>query len=338
VSPTGIAALKNAPANLKDPGKNPAATATVLNTAAKNAGVSNSFNNSDISAVLKAKADKNATPTQQAAFDKLLQNKPLTDVDRAALNDYAGKQPPGSPFQVANAKSNINDSNNDKNGGFVNPLAGGNGGFIVPFGVLGLGGFQPDGGQNSGFILGGGDSVPPCVPCVFFPTDPPSTPFGPDDVPDGRGSVCTLLPCEYPGLVDVGGDQNSDAVQLAATGLAQAAEVLQQTRYLRVANDTDKPVTIFVQYQALNDQGAWVWSGQDDEALQFQVAPGDVIDLDDNGWRINAVSAHIWVKSDNGDEWNTFHNDMLWLVPETDENGNHVYQDQGIQIFDYAVR
>jgi hypothetical protein len=162
--------------------------------------------------------------------------------------------------------------------------------------------------------------------------------------PSGRtafrtdGEECALLPCEYPGLVDIGGDQNADAVELAASGLAQAADVLQQTRYLRVANDTDKPVTIFVQYQALNDQGDWVWSGEADDALQFQLQPGAVTDLDDNGWRINTASAHIWVKSDNGDEWNTFKDQELWLVPEQDENGNHVYQDQGIQIFDYAVR
>ena len=334
---SGVDALKAAQANVTDPKQAAAIHNELRKSPASGAAL---IDGQGIAALQKFAVKPTTSQEQAQVINKFLQGKTLNSQERDVFNGIGGQAPPGSPLAVAVAQGNLEIAANQMTTGFNPPFIGGLppgiGATIINAGTL-FGGFIPGGGQGEDFILGGGNSFPAGTSVVWIPSDS-SAGFGPDGIPDGPGIECAVLPCEYPGFADIGGDQNADALELAASGLAQAADVLQQTRYLRVANDTDKPVTIFVQYQALNDQGDWVWSGDGDDALQFRLEPGEVTDLDDNGWRINAASAHIWVKSENGDEWNTFKNQELWLVPEQDENGNHMYQDQGIQIFDYAVR
>jgi hypothetical protein len=113
----------------------------------------------------------------------------------------------------------------------------------------------------------------------------------------------------------------------------------QKTRYIRVANYSAEPVKLYLQYEALGQDGGQQWvpgqaGGSDAEA--FDIAPGEVTDLYDDGWRINAVRARLWATSSSRNLVQ-FKDKDLWLVPEKDDQGLPGYAARDPQTFFYAV-
>ena len=170
----------------------------------------------------------------------------------------------------------------------------------------------------------------------WIPADS-SSGLGTDDVPDGPGTDLAILP----GVGSGTGDEDGDGAGTDLGGLTDAAAIQQSTRYLRATNDTDKPVTLYVQYHTLTDDNQWAWYTGDPDAdstqpLEFHLDPGESTDLEDNGWHIDADKVRIWAASD-GVAWANLENADLWLVPEVDANGNHDYQDQNLETFSFTL-
>ena len=59
--------------------------------------------------------------------------------------------------------------------------------------------------------------------------------------------------------------------------------------------------------------------------LRFDLKPGQETYLEDEGWTINASRVRIWAVAESGKEWNDYKTKELWLVPEADKAGKHVY-------------
>ena len=103
------------------------------------------------------------------------------------------------------------------------------------------------------------------------------------------------------------------------------ADVAQQTRrYLRIQNATNEKITVYLQYQTLQDDGTWAWQHAD-QPVTYDFDPGEASFVSDAGWKINAVRARIWAVSESGKEFFHYRDKDWWLVPETDADGNHVY-------------
>jgi hypothetical protein len=128
-----------------------------------------------------------------------------------------------------------------------------------------------------------------------------------------------------------------------ATATAEAAgkaaegpeEALQTERYLQIHNATDKPVKVFLRYRTADTSPRGVWLPGDPETSKpfvFEVAPGQASYLEDNGRRITASRIRFWVESASG-TWDEFKDKDLWLVPETDGQGRHVYRSREIETF-----
>jgi hypothetical protein len=97
----------------------------------------------------------------------------------------------------------------------------------------------------------------------------------------------------------------------------------QAVRNLRLRNDTRAKLVVYVQYQTRTDNGGTAWfprgkhDGTEANALQVAVAPGQTVDVADNGWRVNAQAARVWAEG-GGKEWKQFKEKNLPLVPEMD--------------------
>ncbi len=121
----------------------------------------------------------------------------------------------------------------------------------------------------------------------------------------------------------------------------QASAVWQTTRFLRVANSTNKPVTMKVYYFTKVQDADYSWFPADPDApdaqcVTYDLNPGEVCDLQDNDWKLNATKVRIEAESE-GRKWTRFSKNDLWLVPETDDQGNHGYVAPDIEVFTFTL-
>ncbi len=180
------------------------------------------------------------------------------------------------------------------------------------------------------------EEEPPYCDGVWIPNDPN------DNDNNGPGLGCGILPDEgYLGEPDEDGDNGDvdpevqeEIEELGADALDVGA--WQETRYLRVSNITKDTVTLSITYEVKNVDGEWAWL-PDDEAVTVEIEAGAVVDLEDNDWRINARRVKFTCKSENNN-WNRFQDKAMWVVPETDEEGNHGYSAPDIETFLLVVR
>ncbi len=126
--------------------------------------------------------------------------------------------------------------------------------------------------------------------------------------------------------------------------LNQAMQVDMAThdrKYVRVHNATPEPLRVWVQYHTFTDQDEWLWFPVNpDEAatgLEFELPPGQTVNVQDEQWRINASRIRIWAKSSSGRAWHTYKTRDCWLVPENDA-GERLYQAADMGVFTFAFR
>jgi hypothetical protein len=117
---------------------------------------------------------------------------------------------------------------------------------------------------------------------------------------------------------------------------------VQYWRYLKVKNDTDERVTLWVQYRTLDEQDGWAWYPADPtqsrQAKRFVLEPGEETYLDDRGSYLGASRVRIWAKAADGDEWLEFKGHDLWLVEEVDDEGEHHYLADEPETYTFTIR
>jgi hypothetical protein len=101
-------------------------------------------------------------------------------------------------------------------------------------------------------------------------------------------------------------------------------------------------VTIYVKYHAVDQNGNWNWfpSGLDDSnAIAFDLAPGQPVELWDGDWHVYADRARIWAVSEDGQhQWVCYKDNDLLLVSEQDDQGQPSYLSADIQTLSFGVK
>jgi len=121
----------------------------------------------------------------------------------------------------------------------------------------------------------------------------------------------------------------------------EIASVKQLSRYLRVANSSKNAVTVSVLYETATSEGMQWYPAQGDQEewkpLEVSLEPGEVVDLKDGNWKLNASRVRIWATGESR-AWERFKQEDLWLVPEVDDAGNHSYRAPEPDVFVYSIR
>jgi hypothetical protein len=111
--------------------------------------------------------------------------------------------------------------------------------------------------------------------------------------------------------------------------------VFQNQRQLKIKNDTAAKVTVYLQYRTLKS-GTWTWlpaePGEAAEALSFDLDAGQETVVKVNDDPLAASRVRVWANADNR-QWLTYKTKDLWLVPERNETGEHVYLADAVQTF-----
>lgn len=140
---------------------------------------------------------------------------------------------------------------------------------------------------------------------------------------DDRSALSALLVRNPPGLTA----EVREALNQALADDMEQRLIGFSRRYLRVHNDTGEALTVWLRYQTLTVNKTWFWyPAAPQPAAAYRVDPGAVLDLEHEKWRVNASKVRIWARSSGGREWQDYRGRDLWLVPETDERGQHQYR------------
>jgi hypothetical protein len=140
---------------------------------------------------------------------------------------------------------------------------------------------------------------------------------------DDRSALSALLVRNPPGLTA----EVREALNQALADDMEQRLVAFSRRYLRVHNDTGEQLTVWLRYQTLTVNKTWSWyPAAPQPAVAYRVDPGAVLDLEHEKWRVEASRVRIWARSSGGREWGDYRGRDLWLVPETDDRGQHQYR------------
>jgi hypothetical protein len=112
-------------------------------------------------------------------------------------------------------------------------------------------------------------------------------------------------------------------------------------RFLEVANDTNETMTVYLQYRSARN-GSFAWAPADPrgskQAVSFKLEPGQRTQISHDGELVRASKVRIWADGANGGRWNQYQSSDLWLVPETNDAGQHVYQAADMETKSFAIR
>lgn len=143
-------------------------------------------------------------------------------------------------------------------------------------------------------------------------------------------TVCGLLAAQDPG-----GEAPPDAKP--AFGDKDEA-VIQNQRLLKIRNDTKSTLTVSIQYHTY-DKGAWAWSPADPaastEALSLDIEAGQELLVKNDNEPVAASRMRIWATSET-QKWMQYKTKHTWLVPERDDNGEHIYVAEAMETFTFA--
>lgn len=109
--------------------------------------------------------------------------------------------------------------------------------------------------------------------------------------------------------------------------------VWQTTRFVRLSNAHTTRVTVEVTFETVDETDQVVES-----TCQVVLGPGEVVDLYQDDWRVNAQRVEVLARADDGREWKRFRKQGLDLVPERDEEGAPGYAAAVIQTTVIAFR
>jgi hypothetical protein len=186
--------------------------------------------------------------------------------------------------------------------------------------------------------------IDPCAFALVYPNDRAR--------PDGPGVVCNVEPSsvetgpvdgpDVPPVPDTPPDPKNLTSGMSA-GTSPVSSIFHTTRHMRVGNGSKQKIKVHVQYETVTDKQKKDWFPQDPDKgkkkLEFDLKPGEVSDLQDGDWQINASRARIWAETEDGkQEWQQFKDKDLALVPEKDDKGQAGYTAPKQQTFNVAFR
>jgi hypothetical protein len=107
---------------------------------------------------------------------------------------------------------------------------------------------------------------------------------------------------------------------------AEPGDVAQTRRYLKLKNETGEKLTVWLRYRTLTTDSGWKWFPEGGPTeLCYELDPGEETYLSHEGWKINADRVRVWARTAGGELMDEFKAQDLWLVPEKDAAGNHVF-------------
>lgn len=110
---------------------------------------------------------------------------------------------------------------------------------------------------------------------------------------------------------------------------------IQNKRFLKLRNNTKDTITVFLQYRFQTGEG-WAWTPIDpakgNDALSFEIEAGKDLDVKQMEEPIAASRMRIWATAP-GFKWMRFKTKDIWLVPERNEDGDHVYFSEKVDAF-----
>jgi len=111
-------------------------------------------------------------------------------------------------------------------------------------------------------------------------------------------------------------------------------------RFLKVKNDADVPMKVFVQYRGMDDK-KWAWLPADpstaQDALVYDLNPGQEIFLEHKNTKVSASRIRIWSTAQS-QSWLDYRDQDLWIVPEMDQRGEHRYLATEMKTFTFVSR
>jgi hypothetical protein len=207
-------------------------------------------------------------------------------------------------------------------------LVGGGGYFLDP------GDPGEDGGGDGGDLIDPDGNAFPCPPGIdpgggaaCFPEDP-GEPTGP----------CIVTALEPESIEPGWGQGDDDDVPVPEDEDeeedAEAIDaVWQTTRYVRLTNGYNSRVTVDLTYETVDGSDHVV-----QDTCQVVLDPGEVVDVMQGDWQVNAQRVEFTARADDGKEWKRFSKQWLNLVPEKDEQGVPGYASPSIQTSVIAIR
>lgn len=125
-----------------------------------------------------------------------------------------------------------------------------------------------------------------------------------------------------PNTIDVGLPEDPNEITVEAPIAAQ----WQATRNVRLANNLNQKVTLNLIYQTLSEDGNTV-----EGESEVELDPGEVADLYENDWRVNAMQVRFSAVAADGTVLRRLNDQWVDIVPETDEAGIRGYPSSTIQ-------
>jgi hypothetical protein len=281
---------------------------------------------------LRAGAGKNAV--RQGLVDRLAHNQLLTRGQRQALLNWRIQANRTKNRALAGAlkRAQRNDHKrfrSAKHNVAAARSAAGNRPNISPGSALAL---SPGGGGGDGGLVGPGGMAFPVPPGIDPGGGAVALPENPAE-PQGRGIVTALDPDSIdPGW---GPDDDDDAIPPVPDEEDDAAldAVWQTTRFIRLSNGYTSRITVNLTYQTLDANEDPV-----EGSVEVELAPGEVVDVYQGNWQVNAQRISFSAVAEDGAEWERWSKRWLELVPERDEKGTPGYASPRIETKVVAFR
>ncbi len=113
---------------------------------------------------------------------------------------------------------------------------------------------------------------------------------------------------------------------------------IQNKRFLKVRNETSGTLNVFLQYKTL-ENNVWTWvpgdPAQSTEALSFEVEAGQEVDVKNKEQVVGASRMRIWATGPT-QKWLKYKTKDTWLVPERNEDGEHIYFAPGLETYTFV--
>jgi hypothetical protein len=124
-------------------------------------------------------------------------------------------------------------------------------------------------------------------------------------------------------------------------GNAAVADEAFPERFLRVKNTTAEPMKVYVQFHTQVDENQWMWVPADPQdsakSVMLQVDAGEEAMFADKDGPIPANRIRIWAVGASRRVMD-YRDQDLWLVPEVNQAGEHVYRAPDIETFTYVLK